>query len=107
MVGQTIVTLLLLSATTLAPSPGTVQRGAGNQTPAVMAAAGAPARMSLGGLDFSEHVDKHARPDDASVEFNKNADRVWVSFDYSDFNGDLDCCDGEMARWLGSHASMP
>ena len=111
MVGQTIVTIALLGAATLTRAPVIVASQVDHHAPAVMVAAGAPAGMSVGGLEFSERVDKNGRPDDSAVEFDKSTDRIWVSFDYSDYHGerlsfiarangndwkfgDLDCCEG-------------
>jgi hypothetical protein len=111
MIGQTIVTIALLGAVTLAGDPVFGSSQINHPALAMRAAAGAPVSMSIGSLEFSERVDDDARPDDPTIEFDKNTDRVWVSFDFNDYHGeqlsfivrangsdwkfgDLDCCEG-------------
>jgi hypothetical protein len=116
MVGQAIVAITLLGAATFAGGPVMVASQIDHHAPIAMAATDAPAAMSVGGLDFSESVDGNAQPDDSAIEFDKQTDRIWVSFDFHDYSGeqvsfiarangsdwkfgDLDCCEGASGRF--------
>jgi len=73
----------------------------------------------VGGLSFSESVDDGARPIDPAVDFSGSTLRLWISFNYYDYDyrtrppvrylirangddwrrGDLTCCEGAQGRY--------
>jgi hypothetical protein len=87
----------------------------------VLPAAGAPAVRAneIGGLSFSESVNEQARPVNPAQSFSGTTMRLWISFNYYDYDyqkrprvryvirangdtwqeGDLTCCDGPQGRY--------